>query len=935
MDNEKVITKNLMADLLETAKKYPEKIAVISDGEKISYQQLADRSGAISAALLKNVGEIAKTALIILESDALGVVAILAAMRAGFVYTFLEPDVSAELGREVIEQLDPQILISTTALHEKQNWLPNKLSFLDVERLNAPDQDDLLDSDPALDDTAMVFFLSWGSAKPKGLALSHRVINHRVRENTLSPVLCADDVIALSMSLSFLRSPELMLMAFVNQACIAIYRLQDHTLPDVAEWIAEYGVSIIQMTPDYVSRFVDMVIEHPEYRLQSLRLLSVGGAKLDAAVVKKFQRISHLKMILRFQIGASETSSYYYTDHDRNTKVGDELWFDTVGAGTVVFVRDEDGDLHKTNAIGELFVGSEKLFQKYLYHSAEFTEEPSVPGGKLFATGDIGEIDARGRMRILGRKDAMIKIRGYRMDLTDITKKIELVDRVNEAHTTTAENRRKETYLAAYIAFKPGQECSITKFRAELLKVLEPYKVPTRFMILPTLPRESSGKISKIDLPPIDRSRPMIDSAYASPETAFQQALAEIWQEVLDLDQVGVGDSFFDLGGDSISVLEMMTLAEERLGIKIPTDFIDDPTIMAIQGLLEDSDLQTDHYQKAKEREAKFTQTRSKYFKEKIRKEPLTLIASFFIRRIEYKKIFSALRWLSKNKFVGNVIYRKQRSWFQKWLEQSSVSDPKLAYQKFIFSDLIKYISHAKQYLGVNGFGFNHPDSAEGVAFVGSILSSFHQNPKGAPHPDFPIEGLAYLTEALNSKKPIILVSFHGNVDLNFRELMEYQLGIQAIKAITHNRGEYGKYGEGDQEFDQIQKNSSNASATVDALRYLADGRVIIFYADTNDPMTKNYAVPILGREYFIKGGFAEIAEAVGATIIPMVALISDDLKLERVFYPPMVTDKTNINDRVQDLVSQYAAFMQRIYHTRPEAMDLHKIKRFFERKKI
>lgn len=587
MNNDDQNFKTLQQEFLETVAARPNKTAVIADGVEISYQDLADRSAALSARLIKTSTVHHKTALIILESDISGVVAILGALRAGYTYTFLEPDVSAELGREVIEQLNPGVVISTAAfIDQDREWLPEDLPLIDISQPFETNKTEQTDAVCGPDETAMVFFLSWGSAKPKGLALSHRVIGHRVRENTLTPVLIADDVIALSMSLSFLRSPELMLMAFTNQACVAIYRLQDHTLPEVADWIGRYGVSIIQMTPDYVSRFVDMVIEHPEYRLQSLRLLSVGGAKLDAAVVKKFQRITHLNMILRFQIGASETSSYYYSDHDRNTKVGEELWFDTVGAGTVVLVMDDTGVLRPKNANGELFVGSEKLFQKYLRHPAEFTEEPSAPGGKLFATGDIGEIDERGRMRVLGRKDAMIKIRGYRMDLAEITKKIELLDRVKEAHTTTAENRRKETYLAAYVAFKPGQECSITKLRAELLKVLEPYKLPTRFVILPDLPREGSGKVSVVALPPIGRSRPMIDSAFIAPETELQAELAGIWQEVLDLDQVGVEDSFFDLGGDSISVLEMMTLAEERLGIKIPTAFIDDPTLRAIDALV-------------------------------------------------------------------------------------------------------------------------------------------------------------------------------------------------------------------------------------------------------------------------------------------------------------------------------------------------------------
>lgn len=260
---------------------------------------------------------------------------------------------------------------------------------------------------------------------------------------------------------------------------------------------------------------------------------------------------------------------------------------------------------------------------------------------------------------------------------------------------------------------------------------------------------------------------------------------------------------------------------------------------------------------------------------------------------------------------------------------------PDLAYQKFIFSDLFKYVSHAKRLSGITGFPINSSEAAKKVKFADSIINSFRQLPKGSPHPDFPIIGLEYFLNTLKSQKPVILVSFHSNVHFNYRELFEYQLGIDPIEVITHNRGEYGKYGDGEEDFNQVQKITSNAGATVEALRYLADGRVVIFYADTNDPMTKNFVVPIFGREFLIKGGFAEIAEAVGATIIPMVSLISDDFKLTRAFYPPLASHKTQVRERVEDLIRQYAAFMEKVYVENADAMDLHKIKRFFERKRI
>jgi hypothetical protein len=238
---------------------------------------------------------------------------------------------------------------------------------------------------------------------------------------------------------------------------------------------------------------------------------------------------------------------------------------------------------------GELLIGGACLARGYLDRpdlTAElFVPDPLERGGRLYRTGDLCRFRPDGYLEMLGRLDHQVKVRGFRIELGEIEAALARHPAVEAAVVLARQDIPGDLRLVAYVVPAAG-DLEIQDLRDWLSKSLPQYMVPGFFVTLPGLPVTANGKIDRRRLPAPEH--PGIEAAFVPPSTAAEQVLVRLWSEVLGLERVGVGDSFFDLGGHSLLLPRIQARIREDLGRDVPLlKLIEHPTVAALAAWLE------------------------------------------------------------------------------------------------------------------------------------------------------------------------------------------------------------------------------------------------------------------------------------------------------------------------------------------------------------
>ena len=224
---------------------------------------------------------------------------------------------------------------------------------------------------------------------------------------------------------------------------------------------------------------------------------------------------------------------------------------------------------------GELWIGGEGLARGYL-NRPELTAEKFIPnpfsrskGTRLYRTGDLARYLPNGSIEFLGRLDDQVKLRGFRIELSEIETALNTHPEVRESVAIVREDTPGEQRLVAYLVVGSTAP-SVTELRHYLKQILPEHMVPAAFVVLEKLPLSANGKIDRKALPVPDGARPELDKAFIAPATPLEQMIAAIWTEVLDVEEVGIHDNFFELGGHSLIAMMLVSRIREKLQIDLP-----------------------------------------------------------------------------------------------------------------------------------------------------------------------------------------------------------------------------------------------------------------------------------------------------------------------------------------------------------------------------
>jgi acyl carrier protein len=252
-----------------------------------------------------------------------------------------------------------------------------------------------------------------------------------------------------------------------------------------------------------------------------------------------------------------------------------------------VQVVDQTGLPVQTGQVGEIVVRSEYLALGY-YNRPDLTAmgfrpDSSRPGGRTYHTGDLGRLHPDGCLEYLGRGDARVKIHGTWVDLAEVEAVLLGVAGVGEAIARVFPGAADQPRLIGYIVPRDGPAPVASVLRAQVAARLPAAAVPSAFVVLARLPLTENGKLDRTALPPPPSLRPDLDTRFVAPETDMERTIADIWGTVLQMEGVGIHDRFFDLGGDSLQLIQAHARMQAQLGWEIPiTALFDHPTIQAL-----------------------------------------------------------------------------------------------------------------------------------------------------------------------------------------------------------------------------------------------------------------------------------------------------------------------------------------------------------------
>ncbi|MDE1462996.1 non-ribosomal peptide synthase/polyketide synthase [Spartinivicinus poritis] len=567
----------------QQAEKAPDAIAVMSEGQQLTYYQLNQQANQL-AHFLQAQGVNAETIVgLCIDRSAEMLVSILAILKAGGAYLPLDPGYPQERLSYILDDSKPLLLITQSDLSSKLPEYDGSLICIDTEWLKIKNYSDQnLPELTSINKLAYVIYTSGSTGKPKGTLVPHKGVVRLVNNNQVLSFLSSATVTLQAASIAFDAATFEIWGALLNAGQVVLYGEDTVDIQLLESTINQYQVNTVWLTAGLFDHFVQQSVTP----LNSLRFLLAGGDVVSPeSVYKLYQQHSHIQVINGYGPTENTTFTCCYPI-PRHFNQSQALPIGKPVGGTHLYVLNEMLDLLPVGAIGELYVGGDGLAKGYLNRpeltSKQFVPHPfsSDPNSRLYRTGDLVRWLPDGNLAFIGRADHQVKIRGFRIELGEIEALIATHAQVQEVAVIAREDQPGNKRLVAYIVAEPTTNFSILKnsLMKQLVTQLPEYMVPTVLVELTVMPLTTNGKVDRRALPKPDYRE---HSTLIEPVSPLQIALAKLWQQVLGItDGLSVTDNFFSLGGHSLLAVKLTGLIRQQFNVDISVrDIFAAPTL--------------------------------------------------------------------------------------------------------------------------------------------------------------------------------------------------------------------------------------------------------------------------------------------------------------------------------------------------------------------
>ena len=586
-----------LRDLFEQqARRTPDAIAVVGDQGKLSYAQLDSAADAIAQRLIAAGAASESVVAVLAERSAELVTALVGVVKTGAAFLPLDPEYPPERLAYMLADSGAQIVLAQRHIGDLLPESGPPVLYLDEDATAWP----VRAADyrrPVLhpDNAAYLIYTSGSTGRPKGVINTHRGLLNRLDWMRSALSFDATDVLLQKASVSFDVSVWEFFLPLTAGATLAMARPGGHRDPGyLREAIASFGVTVLYFVPSMLYSFLadtETADDDPQATLATLRRIVCGGEELPVTLARRC-----LEMLpgvsIQITYGPAEASISVTTWQATLATLAGRSRVPVGGPGSNVRIHILDNQLRPVpiGAVGELFLGGVQVGRGYHRRSAltaqRFVPDPFGPAGsRLYATGDHGRWRSDGTIEFMGRVDGQIKLRGMRIELGEIEVALREQPGVSDAAVAVRQISPDDKRLVGYIAGATAPDAAA--LRSALAARLPDHMVPAAFVVLDALPRTGSGKIDRRALPEPDWGA-VTGQAPVAPRTPTEARLTAIFAEVLSLPApVGVNDSFFALGGHSLTAARLLARIRAVCGVDLSLrTLFADPTVAGVAAAL-------------------------------------------------------------------------------------------------------------------------------------------------------------------------------------------------------------------------------------------------------------------------------------------------------------------------------------------------------------
>ena len=552
----------------------PEAIAVTFENEQVTYGELNVQANRLAHCLRRlGVGADVPVA-VALERSLEMVVALLGVLKAGGAYVPLDPSYPRERLSFMLEDARASILLTEERLLKDLPECEARVVLLDsADELNDADCAGNPSASVTEQNLAYIIYTSGSTGQPKGVPISHGNVTRLFAATDKWFDFDASDVWTLFHSYAFDFSVWELWGALLHGGRLVVVPYWISRTPEAFyELLCAERVTVLNQTPSAFRQLVRAEESAAAGKELSLRMVIFGGEALELQSLEPwFARHGDECPQLVNMYGITETTVHVTYRPLRAADV-------TAAAGSVigraipdleVFVMDAQQRLLPAGVAGEMFVGGEGLARGY-HDRPELTAERFIPhpysrnpGARLYRTGDLARYTGAGELVYLGRIDHQVKIRGFRIELGEIEAALDEHPSIRESVALAKEDADGQHRLVAFLV-TDGQPPVNGELRSYLLEKLPEHMVPATFISLEKLPLTAHGKVDRRALLELEKSPVERSPTYVAPRTPVEEVLAAVWAQALAVEQVGINEDFFELGGDSIRSIQITALASER-----------------------------------------------------------------------------------------------------------------------------------------------------------------------------------------------------------------------------------------------------------------------------------------------------------------------------------------------------------------------------------
>ncbi len=576
------------------ARERPEDVAAALDSQRLTYRDLQEKSERLARFLFEQGAGPEELVAVCMDRSLELVIALLAILKAGGAYLPLDPESPAQRLENILEESGAAIILTQGRLVERLPFFGRRIIPLDESPQVFSGERPQPPCPPTTPDRlCYALFTSGSTGVPKGVMVSHRSLRNHLFWLTEELQIGPQDRVLQKTPFTFDVSVWEFFLPLTVGARLVLAQPGGHRDPAyLAETIRQEGITVLHFVPAMLNAFLQQDDAAPADG--SLRSVLCGGEALTPELRRRFlERMEGVGLYNLYGPTEATIDATHWKcpteGFPNSSPIGAPI------ANVQAHVLDGGLRPNPIGVAGELHLGGAGLARGYVGRSRltaeRFVPDPysSQPGARLYKSGDLARRLAGGEVDFLGRSDFQVKVRGHRVELGEIEAVLSQYPGVGEVVAAARKDRTGALRLMAYLTCQWEPYPTQDELRGFLKEQLPDYMVPADLMVLEEMPLNPNGKIDREALPSEADGRPQ--ARLTIPRTLGEEIVASIWSDVLGIEQVGVHDNFFDLGGHSLMATQVNSRIGRAFGIELPLRIVfESPTVALLSARIE-SDL--------------------------------------------------------------------------------------------------------------------------------------------------------------------------------------------------------------------------------------------------------------------------------------------------------------------------------------------------------